>query len=141
MRPAAEALTFAPAYAVIRAEDLERAKRFYSERLGLAVHEMPGHPHEVRVTAGGGTLMCLYERPGMPAPENTTACFDVADIQASVAALREAGVSFTDYDMAEMGLVTVDGIATMGDDLRAWFQDSEGNTIVLRQGPRVASRS
>jgi len=130
----------APVSAVLRAEDLERAKRFYSDVLGLDVLEVPGRPHEVRVVAGETTLLCLYERPGMPAPENTTACFDVDDIDSVVGELRIAGVEFADYDMPEMGLVTIDGIATMGDDRRAWFHDSEGNAIVVRQSSQNASR-
>ncbi len=134
MNSAAGSLRRAPAYAVLRAEDLERAKGFYSRILGLEVREMPGRPHEVRLEAGNKTLLCLYERPGMPAPENTTACFDVDDIDTTVLELRRAGVTFAEYDMPEMGLVTVDGIATMGDDRRAWFHDSEGNAIVVRQG-------
>jgi len=55
----------------------------------------------------------IYERPGMPAPENTTLGFavDADRFDALVAELRGKGVVFEDYDVPEMGLKTVDGVA------------------------------
>ena len=126
---AASSLASSPIYPVLRAERLDRARRFYEETLGLDVHEVPDHPTELRVAAGGQTLVCLYERPGMPAPANTVACFEVSDIDAMVSELGGRGVSFEEYDMPDMGLVTVNGIAQMGAERRAWFTDSEGNAI------------
>ncbi len=69
----------------------------------------------------------------MPAPANSVACFEVPDIEAMVAELRDRGVVFEEYDMPEMKLVTHGGIAEMHGDRRAWFKDSEDNTLVLAQ--------
>jgi predicted enzyme related to lactoylglutathione lyase len=127
-------LSRSPVYPVLRAEDLGRARRFYEDLLGLEAHEVPDRPTELRVAAGAHTLVCLYERPGMQTPENTVACFEVTDIDGVVKELRGRGVAFEEYDMPEMGLVTVGSVAQMGSERRAWLKDSEGNAIVLRQG-------
>lgn len=119
-------------HAVLRAEDLERAAAFYAVVLGLEVAPEPEPARELRVRAGDG-LICVYERPTMPAPANTVACFEVADVRTTVAELRERGVEFEEYDLPEVGLVTVDGIAEVDGHLRAWFTDSEGNVLVIAQ--------
>ena len=120
-------------HAVLRAEDLDRAARFYTDVLGLDVRAEPAPARELRVTAGDGGMMCIYERPGMPAPANTAACFEVSDLRALVTELQARGVVFEEYDMPEMGLKTVDGIAEIEDHRRAWFKDSEDNIIVLNE--------
>lgn len=120
------------AHAVLRAEDLDRAARFYAEVLGLEVGVEPPPARELRVRTGTG-MICIYERPTFPAPQNTVACFEVSDIVNTVAELRSRGVVFEEYDMPEVGLVTVDGVAEVNGHLRAWFKDSEGNALVIAQ--------
>jgi predicted enzyme related to lactoylglutathione lyase len=120
--------------AVLRAEDLGRARRFYTEALGLEVQDLHEGGDEIRVSAGGGSVICIYLRPQMPAPQNTVACFEVADIEEAVSELRGRGVVFEEYDIPEVGLKTVGGIAQRDGERRAWFKDSEGNVLVVRQG-------
>src|SRR4029453_6467895 len=88
------------------AKDLERAKRFYSEQLGLQpVEERPGglfYP-------GGSGYFALFESAGAAAGNHTQMAWEVADIEATVAALRTRGVVFEEYDLP--GLKTVNGIA------------------------------
>jgi predicted enzyme related to lactoylglutathione lyase len=118
--------------AVLRAEDYGRAMRFYRDVLGLDVDESPGGTGSGMVRMADGTGFMVYERPGMPAPQNTTLAFEVADVDATVAELRGRGVVFEEYDMPEMGLKTVNGVASMEDGSRvAWFKDTEGNIISL----------
>lgn len=124
--------TIAP-HAVLRAADLDRAKTFYSETLGLDVQEEPPPARELRVRAGGG-MVCIYERAGSEPPENTTMCFDVPDVMARVLELKGRGVVFEEYDMPDVGLVTVDGVAEVNGSKRAWFKDSEGNILVIGEG-------
>jgi len=120
-----------PAAAVLKADDLARAKRFYIEVLGLK--EMAGYSSDdmLFLTAGDGTMIEIYGRPGMPAPQNTTLGFGIPADQfdAVVAELRGKGVVFEDYDLPEMGLKTVNGVAEMGDNKAAWFKDTEANII------------
>ncbi len=123
-----------PAMAVLRADDYERAKRFYTEVLGLTPKEvMSGPTTESILMAGDGTGVMLYERPGMPAPENTTLGFGVpADkFDAVMAELRSKGVVFEDYDIPEIGLKTVDGVVDMDGGKGAWFKDTEGNIVSI----------
>lgn len=119
-----------PMAGVLRAEDFDRAKKFYTEILGLVEGQSMGSDGSMFV-AGEGSMIMIYERPGMPAPENTTLGFAVpADKFDSVMEdLRAKGVVFEDYDVPEMGLKTVDGVADMGDGKSAWFKDSEGNIL------------
>lgn len=128
----ATSLTNARVAAVLRAEDYDRAKRFYEDKLGLEVTDWPGAGGGI-VKTGAGTAFTIYARPGMPAPQNTTLAFDVPDVEAAVAELRARGVEFEDYDIPEVGLKTVDGIATYDGQSQAWLKDSEGNILVVTQ--------
>ena len=119
---------------VLRAEDFDRAKRFYTEVLGLTLtHEAVGPPREGIFSAGGDTMICIYARPGMPAPQNTALAFRVPDegFEAFVERARDRGVVFEEYDLPEVGLKTVNGIAEVNHRKRAWFRDTEGNIIAL----------
>ncbi len=120
--------------AIIRAEDYERAAKFYTEVLGLAPGETNEHlTREGMFIAGSGTTIGVYERPGMPAPQNTTLGFKVPvdKIEDVVADLRNKGVVFEEYDIPEIGLKTVNGIAEVEGMKSAWFKDSEGNIHVI----------
>jgi len=122
-----------PAAAVPRAEDLARAKKFYADVLGLKPGDLSGPASEGMgmFRAGDGTGVMIYERPGMPAPQNTALGFGVpADkFDEVVAALRAKGVAFEDYDLPEIGLKTVNGIAEFEGSKAAWFKDSEDNIV------------
>jgi catechol 2,3-dioxygenase-like lactoylglutathione lyase family enzyme len=122
-----------PAAAVLRAQDLARAKKFYTEVLGLKPMSVPGPPSDDigMFTAGDGTMIMVYERPGMPAPQNTAVGFGLpADkFDEVVADLRGRGVTFEDYDLPEIGLKTVGGIAEYEGGKAAWFKDSEDNIV------------
>ena len=120
-----------PVGAVLRAEDLSCATRFYTEVLGLKPAATGGPTGEGMFSAGDGTGLMIYERPGMPAPQNTTLGFGVPRerLDEVVADLRAKGVTFEEYDLPEIGLKTVDGIAEVEGVRLAWFTDSEGNIV------------
>ncbi len=115
---------------VLRADDLGRAKKFYVDVLGLTPGADIG-PGQVMLSAGMGTAVLIYERPGMPAPENTTLGFAIpADkFDAVFAELKSKGVMYEEYDMPEMGVKTVNGVAEMDGMKAAWFKDTEGNIL------------
>jgi hypothetical protein len=83
--------------------------------------------------AAGRTMVMVYENPALKAPENTTLGFGVSTdrFDSLMADLRSKGVVFEDYDMPEMGLKTVNGVAEMGGMKSAWFKDTEGNILNL----------
>src|SRR2546421_9315071 len=88
------------------AQDLERARAFYSEKLGLEpAEERPGG---LRYRVAGGEF-AIFQSGGAPSGEHTQMGFEVEDLEAAVAELRQRGVVFEEYDFP--GLTTVGGIA------------------------------
>lgn len=105
--------------------DLERARKFYEEKLGLKVIRTDPSPG-IMFEAGEGTGLYIYQREATKA-DHTVAVFEVQDIKAEVKELKDKGVVFEEYDVP--GLKTVGGIVTMGDIKGAWFKDTEGNIL------------
>jgi catechol 2,3-dioxygenase-like lactoylglutathione lyase family enzyme len=112
------------------ASDMARARSFYEGTLGLPVlQDVEG---SVVYACGDGSRLFVYPSAFAGTNKATAAGWEVADIAAAMAELRDAGVTFEDYDMP--GLKTVDGVATFGATKSAWFTDSEGNILALVQG-------
>jgi catechol 2,3-dioxygenase-like lactoylglutathione lyase family enzyme len=119
------------------AQDLGRARRFYAEKLGLEpVDERPGG---LLYRCAGGEF-ALFASAGRPSGEHTQMAWEVDDIDATIAELRERGVVFEDVDVP--GLRTVDGIAEVEGNYPSkgavgeravWFRDSEGNLLGIGQ--------
>ncbi|AMB40119.1 VOC family protein [Arthrobacter sp. TES] len=117
--------------AVLPAQDLNRARAFYSEKLGLDP-DNPEAEDNLQYTCGGGTGFLVYQTPNAGTAKNTQIGWMVSDVAATVAELRDKGVVFEDYDFP--GLKTENGIATMPDgSAAAWFLDSEGNILSINQ--------
>jgi hypothetical protein len=84
--------------------------------------------------AGAGVILpCTTSLALKKAPENTTLGFAVSadGFDALMADLRSKGVVFEEYDLPEMGLKTVNGVAEIAGMKSAWFKDSEGNILNL----------
>lgn len=122
-----------PVAAVLRAENLSRARDFYTQVLGLEPIGDESSQGDVMLEAGDGSLLDVYERPGMAAPENTTLVFGVPKdhFDETVAELRSKGVMFEEYDVPEMQIRTVNGVGEMDGERMAWFKDTEGNIISI----------
>src|SRR6185369_10032292 len=125
-------LSTAPVSPTLPVSDIERAKKFYTEKLGLKEAASP-EPGGVTFECGQGTQLYIYERPPVKV-EHTLASFMVNDIEAEMSDLRNRGVVFEEYDIP--GLKTVNGVADMGGFKAAWFKDSEGNILALGQMPK-----
>jgi catechol 2,3-dioxygenase-like lactoylglutathione lyase family enzyme len=129
-------LSSAHAVGKLPAQDLDRARRFYSEKLGL-------EPVEER--EGGLRYLCgptefhLFLSSGTASGESTQMAFEVEDIDAVVADLRARGVVFESFDIA--GFDVQDDIVTVpgnypskgGGERGTFFRDSEGNLLGLGQ--------
>ena len=116
--------------ATLPAADIDRAKAWYRDNLGLKPFDdsMEGARYEI-----GGGLMMLYRSTFAGTNRATAAGFEVDDFDATIAELRTKGVQLEDYDFGE-GFTTVDGVLTGPDGRRgAWFKDSEGNTLGLAE--------
>lgn len=124
-------LTEHRAYATIPAADMNRAKPWYKDKLGLVPHLEDSFGCVYRV--GAGTSFILYLAPNAGKAPNTLLAFSTDDVTAEVKDLRERGVVFEEYDMP--GLKTVDGVASLGRFHSAWFKDSEGNILAVGDEP------
>lgn len=125
----ASKLATAPAYGVLPAEDLERARRFYHDTLGFEMEDFP-EMRQFMVRAGGGTQFMIYERARTKA-EHTALAFQVDDLDATMQDLRSRGIKFEEYDMP--GLKTEGGVARMAEGASAWFTDPEGNIVNIHE--------
>jgi catechol 2,3-dioxygenase-like lactoylglutathione lyase family enzyme len=112
----------------IAVDDLDRAIRFYSDKLGLTVRRLEGDTDSALVEVGVSERLLLY-RSTYKRGETTYASFLAQDVEGTVRELRGRGVTFEEYDFP--GLKTVDGIATIGELKSSWFKDSEGNILAI----------
>jgi catechol 2,3-dioxygenase-like lactoylglutathione lyase family enzyme len=112
----------------IPAHNLDRARRFYADKLGLTPtsEATGGLVYEYQ-----DSWFLLYPSQGAGTAQHTLMGWIVEDIEAEMRDLRGRGVVFEEYDMP--GLKTVNGIASFGADRGAWFKDSEGNILGLVQ--------
>jgi catechol 2,3-dioxygenase-like lactoylglutathione lyase family enzyme len=110
--------------------DTDRAKAFYTEKVGLDYVDTneEGSP---MYALGGGAMLVLLPRPDSTPSASTAMSFEVDDVSSEVRALEQRGVEFEEYDMP--GLTTVDHIATMGKDKAAWFKDPDGNVLCVHE--------
>jgi catechol 2,3-dioxygenase-like lactoylglutathione lyase family enzyme len=122
------------------AQDLARARAFYSDKLGLEPSEE--RPGGLLYHGAGGTF-ALFASAGAPSGAHTQMAWDVDDIEAAVAQLTARGVVFEEYDRP--GLRTVNGIVEVAGNYpskggvgerAAWFKDSEGNLLAIGQPVR-----
>lgn len=119
-------LADSPVAAIIPVNDMARAKRFYTETLGLTL--VKESPQDVMFETGG-SMIGLYETPYGGQAQHTLASWKVGDLDAEMKELRSKGVAFEDYDLP--GIKTVDGVAEADDMRGAWFKDSEGNILCV----------
>lgn len=107
--------------------DLDRARRFFAEQLGLPL--LDETPFACRFGAGKGSQMSV--RRGQPNVGQTVAHFEVDGIEAVIRELTARGVAFEEYETPK----TTNFIAQIGPARGAWFADPDGNVFGLREGP------
>jgi catechol 2,3-dioxygenase-like lactoylglutathione lyase family enzyme len=116
-------------HAYVPVVDVDRARKFYEEKLGLKPKEESAAG--VIYECGAGTWFFLYKSSGAGTSQASQAFWDVKNVEAEVAELKSKGVVFEEYDMP--GLKTVNSIATGGGAKTAWFKDTEGNILAISQ--------
>lgn len=116
----------------IPVKDLEAAKAWYGEKLGMEPDREAFDGAWYKV---GDRDLLIYPSGFAGTNQGTTAEFIVKNVPAAVAGLRERGVVFEEYDFPE--LKTVEGIATFGDQQSAWFKDPDGNILALTSLPEA----
>jgi catechol 2,3-dioxygenase-like lactoylglutathione lyase family enzyme len=111
----------------IAVADLDEARRFYGQQLGLPL--LDETPFALRFGAGQGSQVSV--RRGTPNVGQTAGHFEVADLDGEMATLRDRGLTFEEYEQPK----TENGVAQIGPARGAWMRDPSGNIIGLREGP------
>ena len=114
----------------IPAADIERAKAFYADKLGLTPSAEP-FPGYVRYETSNGTAFNLYQTEYAGTAGHTIAQIHVQDVEKEVSDMKAKGVAFEVYD-------DMPGVEWRGDvafmpemGKAAWFKDSEGNILCV----------
>lgn len=116
------------AFSGFSVNDLQKARQFYSETLGLEVSESMG----LELHIAGGNNILVYPKPNHTPATFTILNFPVDNIEKAVEELRKKGVIFEKYE--DPIKTDENGIFRGGGPLIAWFKDPAGNILsVLEQ--------
>ena len=123
-----------PVFFSFSVDNLQRAKVFYSQTLGLDVSEMDYMDGLLEVhPAGGGTVMIYPKEDHIPA-SFTVLNITVASVEQAVDDLTKSGVHFEVYD--EGDLKTDQRGISIGEAPKiAWFKDPAGNILSMLETP------
>ena len=118
-------LTDSPAFSGFSVDDLDRARRFYEDVLGLRLTDeaMAG---VARLQLGGGAHVLVYAKADHVPATFTVLNFPVPDVEQAVDELTGRGVEFLRYDTPP---TDEKGIMRAGGPLIAWFTDPAGNVL------------
>jgi len=112
----------AKAFSGFSVNDIQKAKEFYGQTLGLEISEAHGL---LKLHLAGGTTVLIYPKPNHTPATFTILNFPVDNIEEAVDRLTKSGVRFERY---EGDLKTdEDGVFRGGGPLIAWFKDPAGN--------------
>jgi len=119
----------ADATPMIAVKDLDRARKFYQDILGLRAEQDWGEGVTLK---SGDTTVNVYKSDFAGTNKATALNFDVDDIETEVSELKEKGVLFEKYDLPGLEprgdlYVGPGGLKT------AWFKDPDGNILSLIQ--------
>jgi catechol 2,3-dioxygenase-like lactoylglutathione lyase family enzyme len=116
--------------------DVERAKEFYGDKLGLRL--LSEEPPFALVFDANGIMLRLGMGKKLPPAPGTVLGWQVPDIGAAVRDLQQVGIQFERYDNAYMKQDEL-GIWTTPTGSRvAWFKDPDGNTLSISEHPELA---
>ncbi len=114
----------AKAFSGFSVNDIQKAKEFYGQTLGLEISEAHGL---LKLHLAGGTTVPIYPKPNHTPATFTILNFPVANIEEAVDRLTKSGVRFERYE----GDLKTDekGVFRGGGPLIAWFKDPAGNIL------------
>jgi catechol 2,3-dioxygenase-like lactoylglutathione lyase family enzyme len=117
---------------MIAVKDLDRARKFYQETLGMTAQR---GMDDVLTVKSGDTLVTVYESEFAGTNKATSLTFDVDDIESEVKDLKDKGIFFEHYEMPGLeqrgDLYVGEGMKT------AWFKDPDGNILSLFEGSKA----
>jgi catechol 2,3-dioxygenase-like lactoylglutathione lyase family enzyme len=113
------------AFSGFSVDDLDAAKRFYGETLGVEVSE---NDAGLTLHIAGDRPILIYPKDNHEPATFTILNFPVDDVEGTVAGLTERGVQFERYEGTELE-TDEQGIFRGGGPLIAWFKDPAGNVL------------
>ena len=118
----------ADAFSGFSVDDVEKAKKFYGQTLGLKVSKVPEMEDILELHLGSGAKVLIYPKPDHQPATFTILNFPVDDVDEAVDELTRRGVRFERYDgdikTDEKGISRGNGGPTI-----AWFKDPAGNIL------------
>lgn len=118
-------------YAKLPAQDVERARAFYAEKLGLTP---VGERHNHLYYKVGNVYFIIFPSTGAPSGTHDQLGLIAEDLVSEVQQLKSRGVTFESYPPPP-GAIVSDSITDMGQVRAAWFKDSEGNLLSIAEFP------
>jgi predicted enzyme related to lactoylglutathione lyase len=120
-------LTSRSAFSSFSVDDLDRARQFYGETLGLTVAD--GGMGTLELTLPAGTRVMIYPKDDHQPATFTVLNFSVNDIESAVEELNSVGIQTKIYDDPNLptddkGIMRAEGGPEM-----AWFKDPAGNVL------------
>ena len=118
------------ATAMVAVSDIDRARKFYEDKLGLKTkNQMEG---ELLAMESGDTQVYVYRSEFAGTNKATALTFGVDDVESEVRDLKDRGIFFEHYDMPGLKL---EGDVHVGDGMKmAWFKDPDGNILSIVEG-------
>ncbi|HKU92415.1 MAG TPA: VOC family protein [Sphingomicrobium sp.] len=120
----------ADATPMIAVKDLDRARKFYEDTLGLKADDDWGEGFTLK---SGDTLVNVYRSEFAGTNKATALNFEVDDAEKEAGELREKGIFFEKYELP--------GLEPQGDLYvgeggfkTAWFKDPDGNILSITEG-------
>ena len=113
------------AFSAFSVNDLDAAKRFYGETLGVKVSE---NDAGLTLHISGDRPILIYPKDNHEPATFTVLNFPVDDVEGTVAGLTERGVKFERYEGTELE-TDEQGVFRGGGPLIAWFKDPAGNVL------------
>jgi predicted enzyme related to lactoylglutathione lyase len=118
------------AFSGFAVDDLQQARQFYGETLGLKTTVLDEEHGLMALNFDGERDTIVYVKPDFVPATYTVLNFPVEDIDAAVDGMTERGVSFERYE----GMPQDEkGVMREGGPLIAWFQDPAGNILSVLQ--------
>jgi catechol 2,3-dioxygenase-like lactoylglutathione lyase family enzyme len=118
-------LSDSQAFSGFSSDDIQRAKKFYGETLGLRVEEQHGL---LTLHLAGGAKVIIYSKPNHTPATFTVLNFPVGDVESSVRELNQRGVRFEIYTDGP-AKTDARGIFRGEGPVIAWFKDPAGNIL------------
>ena len=117
-----------PPFSSFAVPDIDAARRFYGDTLGLDVRDS-GEQGLLELHLGGAAPVLVYPKPDHQPATSTVLNFPVASVEAAVDELNAAGVEMARFDVGGPG--DDKGIHRGSGPTIAWFRDPAGNILSI----------